>query len=211
LGVLLALSLALAGGACAGRARRPPTSPPPVARLPYIAIMGPARLTATQLTAWFESKTGAAGAYRASVPVETLARQFIDEGAAEGVAGDIAFVQAIVETGWFRFPGLVSPAQNNFGGIGATDHHPAPATFPDARTGVRAQIQHLRAYADPGAVACAIPPLRHPCADPRFHLVVPKGKARSWNEMGGGNWAASPEYGQTILGLYREALAVAGR
>lgn len=173
--------------------------------------MGPSRLTAAQLTAWFDSKPGARAAYRASVPVETLARHFIEEGAAEGVAGDVAFVQAIVETGWFRFPGLVSPAQNNFGGLGATDQHPAPATFPDARTGVRAQIQHLRAYADPTAVACTTPPLRRPCADPRFHLVVPKGKTRSWNEMGGGNWATSPEYGQTILQLYRDALVTADR
>jgi hypothetical protein len=138
--------------------------------------------------------------------VETLARHYLEEGAAEGIAGDVAFIQAIVETGWFRFPGLVGAHQNNFAGIGATDERPSPATFPDARIGVRAQIQHLRAYADADALACDTPPLHHPCADPRFHLVTPKGRARWWNEMGGGNWATSRAYGETILSLYREAL-----
>ena len=86
-------------------------------------------------------------------------------------------MQAIVETGWFRFGGSVPAWKNNFAGIGATDTNPAPAAFPDARTGVRAQIQHLRAYADPGATTCSVPPLHRPCVDPRFALVVPKGKA----------------------------------
>ncbi len=83
--------------------------------------------------------------------MDTLAAIFIEEGAAEGVTGDVAFIQSIVETGWFRFGGPVAGWMNNFGGIGVTDRNPSPAVFPDARTGVRAQIQHLRAYADPRA------------------------------------------------------------
>ena len=169
--------------------------------------MGESRLTAAQLAAWFASRAGSRSAYRASVPLETLARYYIEEGAAEGVAGDVAFVQAVVETAWFRFPGLVTPPQNNFAGIGATDQNPSPATFPDARIGVRAQIQHLRAYADASAVACQAPPLHHPCVDPRFQLVAPKGKAPAWNDMGNGNWATAGRYGDTILRLYLDALA----
>jgi len=92
------------------------------------------------------------------------------------VTGDVAFVQGIVETAWYRFSGSVPAWTNNFAGSGATDTNPNPATFPDARTGVRAQIQHLRAYADPSAFACAAPPLHNPCVDPRFDLVVPKGR-----------------------------------
>jgi len=173
--------------------------------------MGAARLSASQLVAWFASRPGRREAYRAAVPLDTLVQIYLEEGAHEAVAGDLAFVQAVVETGWFRFPGLVTPEQNNFAGLGATDRRPSPATFPDARTGVRAQIQHLRAYADASAVACASPPLGHPCADPRFDLVAPKGRARTWNQMGGGNWATSPTYGDTIIRLYRDALAHAGR
>jgi hypothetical protein len=183
---------------------RPPLTHPSRA----VQILGPARLTADRLVAWFEGRTPQPpGTFAATVPVATLALYYIEEGAAEGVAGDIAFVQGIVETGWFRFNGLVSASANNFAGIGASGSNAGPAAFADARTGVRAQIQHLRAYADAGASRCAVPPLHHPCVDPRFDLVVPKGRAWTWNELGNGNWATAPAYGESILVLYQEALA----
>jgi hypothetical protein len=173
--------------------------------------MGPSRLSGAQLTAWFLGRQPQpGGAYGATVPVSVLAQAYVDEGAAEGVAGDVAFVQGIVETGWYRFGGSVPGWKNNFAGIGATDTNPAPAVFPDARTGIRAQIQHLRAYGDAGATACTIPPLHNPCVDPRFALVLPKGKAPTWNQMGNGNWATSTTYSSTILRLYNEALAFNG-
>ena len=75
---------------------------------------------------------------------------------------------------------------------------------------MRAQIQHLRAYADPTATACSVPPLRNPCVDPRFNLVVPKGKAPTWNQMGNGNWATASTYANSILTLLGEALAFHG-
>lgn len=170
--------------------------------------MGPARLTAAQIVSWFNRREPRpSGTYAALAPVETLAVYFIEEGADEGVTGDIAFMQSVVETGWFRFGGSVPPSANNFAGIGAIDSNPgAFAVFPDARTGVRAQIQHLRAYADPSALTCTVPPLRHPCVDPRFHLVLPKGRASTWEQMGSGNWATAAHYGTSILALYQEAL-----
>ncbi len=173
--------------------------------------MGASRLAPAQLVAWFNGRQPRpTGAYAATVAVEALAQYFVDEGAAEGVTGDVAFVQGVVETAWYRFTGSVPASYNNFAGIGATDTDPKPAMFPDARTGVRAQIQHLRAYADPGAYACAVPPLHNPCVDPRFDLVTPKGRAPTWNQMGNGNWATSATYGSSILALYNEALAFNG-
>lgn len=174
-------------------------------------IMAPSRLTASQLVAWFNGRQPQPpGMYAATVPVETLTQLFLDEGAAEGVTGDVAFVQSVVETGWFRFSGTIPASANNFAGIGATDVNPRPAVFPDARTGVRAQIQHLRAYADPTAASCTVPPLHNACADPRFDLVVPKGKAPTWNQMGNGNWATASGYATSILTLYEEARAFNG-
>ncbi len=171
-------------------------------------IMGASRLTAAQLTAWFNLRQPRpSGVYSATVPVATLAAIFIEEGAAEGVTGDVAFIQSIVETGWFRFGGTVAGWMNNFAGIGATDTNPSPAVFPDARTGVRAQIQHLRAYADSRANACTVPPLAYPCVDPRFNLVSPKGIAPNWNGLGHGRWASSSTYAASILARYSEALA----
>ena len=173
--------------------------------------MGSARLSTPQIVAWFNSRQPApTGSYAATVPVETLAAYFIEEGSVEGVTGDVAFMQSIVETGWFRFTGTVAASANNFAGLGATDADPGPATFPDARTGVRAQIQHLRAYADPSALTCSVPPLHRPCVDPRFTLVSPKGKAPTWNQMGNGNWATASTYAGSILALYEQARAFNG-
>ncbi len=163
--------------------------------------MGPSRLSAAQLAEWFESKdiTGA----RPPVPVSTLARLFIEEGNREGVAGDVAFVQAILETGWFRFSTRMPPSHNNFAGIGAVDGGSSSARFPSARIGVRAQIQHLRAYAD-RRVTCSN--FATPTVTPRCHLVLPKGKTPNWADMGDGNWATDPGYADKIERLYDQAL-----
>ena len=211
----LVLAVALAGlsAACGGGGGPAAPSAPTASPLPPpVAIMGGARLSAGQIVAWFNGRQPQPpGVYAATEPVEALAFYFVEEGRMEGVTGDVAFVQGIVETGWFRFSGAVPAWKNNFAGIGAVDSNPGEAAaFPDARTGVRAQIQHLRAYADPGAVTCSVPPLANPCVDPRFHLVVPKGRAPFWNQLGGGNWATAPTYGADILTRYREALAYHG-
>ena len=196
--------LAALAASCGGRTPSSPAAPSTTSS--SVPIMGASRLTAAQIVAWFNGRTPRpSGVYAATVPVETLAQLYIEEGAAENVTGDVAFMQAIVETGWFRFSGSVPAWTNNFSGMGATDTNPQPLVFPDARTGVRAQIQHLRAYGDPGAYACTVPPLHNPCVDPRFDLVVPKGKAPTWNQMGNGNWATSSTYATTILTLYTEA------
>lgn len=208
--LLSVLALLVLGAACGKKSPTAPTIPgtPPVTRTP---IMGASRLSAAQLVAWVNGRQPQpAGTYAATEPVEAIARYFIEEGAAEGITGDVAFVQSVLETGWFRFGGTVQPWMNNFAGIGATDTNPQPAAFPDARTGVRAQIQHLRAYADFTASACAVPPLHHPCVDPRFDLVTPKGKAPAWNDLGNGNWSTDPQYAAKILALYDEALRFNG-
>jgi hypothetical protein len=173
--------------------------------------MGSARLSASQLVAWFSRRQPQPpGTYSATEPVTALAVYFIEEGEREGVAGDVAFVQSIIETGWFRFSGAVPGSKNNFAGIGAVDSSPGDAaSFPDARTGVRAQIQHLRAYADASAVSCTVPPLHAPCVDPRFALVTPKGRAPFWNQFGNGVWATSTTYGNDIVARYQEAVAFA--
>ncbi|HJU44045.1 MAG TPA: glucosaminidase domain-containing protein [Vicinamibacterales bacterium] len=202
---------AFAGGACGSAKRVSPTAPSPPPAANAVAVMGPSRVPAFTIVRWFNERTPRpAGTYAATVPLETLAHIYIEEGDAEGVTGDVAFVQSVVETGWFRFSGSIPASFNNFAGIGATDTNPSPAQFPDARTGVRAQIQHLRAYADPAASSCTVPPLRNPCVDPRFNLVTPKGRAPTWNQFGNGNWASASTYAATILTLYAELLSFSG-
>lgn len=141
-----------------------------------------------------------------------LADIFINEGKAEGIRGDIAFCQALHETGNFRYGGLVLPEQNNFCGLGATNNSAVGkgAWFNTPQQGVRAQIQHLKAYANDK-------PVVNPIIDPRFNLVK-RGSAPSWEELAG-KWAwpgynsssfknledalaAGETYGQTILKIY---------
>lgn len=50
---------------------------------------------------------------------EELPKLYVEEAEREGVAADIAFAQAVLETGHFKFGGDVSISQNNFSGIGA--------------------------------------------------------------------------------------------
>lgn len=163
-------------------------------------IMGPSRLSAAELAAWVDS-VGVSGA-RPPEPIEDIARYFIEEGNREGVAGDVAFMQAVLETGWFRFSERMPPEHNNFSGIGAVDSGTSSAAFRSARIGVRAQIQHLRAYADP-TVTCSN--FATATETPRCHWVLPKGKARLWSDMGGGNWATDPGYAGKIASLYGRA------
>jgi hypothetical protein len=197
----------------------PPPPPPEVCDPPAgshagsVPVMGACpRVTVDQIVAWFQWRTngGTAPTYRALVPLRDLVVLFVEEGRAEGVRGDLAFVQSVVETGWFAFAGRVPPSANNFSGFGATDGTTDYGVFPDARTGVRAQIQHLRAYADPTATSCTVPPLHNPCVNPRFGFVVPKGKAPTWNQFGSGNWATDPTYAGKILSLYTELLGRSG-
>ena len=214
---LLAVSLVVVAAlAAACTPDPPPPAPGEVCDAPTgssataVAVMGRCpRVSIDQMVAWFENYPGRP-TYRALVPIRDLVTFYVEEGNAEGVRGDIAFTQAILETGWFS--STLTYTKNNFSGIGAVDTDPigGAATFPDARTGVRAQIQHLRAYADATATTCTVPPLHNPCVDPRFHLVSPKGKAPTWNQYGNGVWATSPTYATSILTLYTKLLTKYG-
>lgn len=139
------------------------------------AIMGTATCTAEQMGAYLLSVNPNAGVYATDIP-----RLFLEEGAIEGVRGDIAFAQSCHETGNFKFTGDVVPAQNNFAGIGTTGDGVKGAYFETPRLGVRAQIQHLKAYASKAA-------LKQECVDPRFSLVT-RGIAPNAEDLGG-RWA----------------------
>jgi len=190
--LLIALGLAAAVTLAACQAPSPGTNGRPV--------MGTSNVTAAQMAGWFNSK-GTGGS--ATVPVEQLAQNFLDEGTAEGVAGDLAFVQAMLETGLLRFSARMPRQNNNFSGIGAVDNGSGSAAFPTAELGVRAQIQHLRAYADPTVNVFT---LNRPLVDPRFDLVG-KGVAPGWGDFGGGVWASDPGYSSRIHQLYDGLLA----
>ncbi|MEZ5170884.1 MAG: glucosaminidase domain-containing protein [Acidimicrobiia bacterium] len=203
-------SVVLAAGLLVASCAPSSSKPPGTATDP--TIMGSQTLTATDLEAWFVSVKGSATNHRlpsavgtAGTAIRNLARMFIEEGRDEGVRGDIAFAQSVLETGWFWFPdgGRVRPWYNNYAGIGAVDNGTTANEFATPREGVRAQIQHLRAYGDPTVTAGN---LAHPLVDPRFGLVSPRGKAPTWLGLSG-TWASSTTYGSRIIELFTAAAA----
>ena len=170
------------------------------------AIMGKAQATAQQMALFCRSKNSTP--QLTSCSLEQLAEMFIEEGEAEGVRGDVAFAQSLHETGYFKFGGIVLPTQNNYAGIGALNGNATgqAASFPDPRTGVRAQIQHLKAYASTEALV-------NECVDPRFSLVV-RGVAPYVEWLGaadnpqGRGWAVpGAGYGANIVKLLGQILA----
>ena len=170
------------------------------------AIMGKAQATAQQMALFCRSKNSTP--QLTSCSLEQLAEMFIEEGEAEGVRGDVAFAQSLHETGYFKFGGIVLPTQNNYAGIGALNGNTTgqAASFPDPRTGVRAQIQHLKAYASTEALV-------NECVDPRFSLVA-RGVAPYVEWLGaadnpqGRGWAVpGAGYGANIVKLLGQIMA----
>jgi hypothetical protein len=167
---------------------------------PGEAILGVSHLAAPQLLAWYQS-TGSVP--HVNVSISELIDDYLAEGAAEHVRGDIAFLQSIVETGYFSFPGSgqVGTPDNNFAGIGACDTCTHGDRFTDTREGVRAQIQLLHFYADPTMTQRR---LAHPAIQELDHLGV-KGCCATWYSLTG-KWATAPTYGPVILALYQKVL-----
>lgn len=170
------------------------------------AIMGKAQATAQQMALFCRSKNSTP--QLTSCSLEQLAEMFIEEGEAEGARGDVAFAQSLHETGYFKFGGIVLPTQNNYAGIGALNGNATgqAASFPDPRTGVRAQIQHLKAYASTEALV-------NECVDPRFSLVA-RGVAPYVEWLGaadnpqGRGWAVpGAGYGANIVKLLGQIMA----
>lgn len=166
-----------------------PVPPNPIVKHP---IMGQSTLDSYSL-AQFVLKNNPSP--KLNCTIEELATYFITEGSTENIRGDIAFCQAIKETGYFKYGGDVVPEQNNYSGLGTTGGGVKGAYFKTPQEGVRAQIQHLKAYASSGS-------LKNPCVDPRYNLVSPKGKAPYWEDLNG-NWAVpGTNYGQDILKIF---------
>lgn len=137
-----------------------------------------------------------------SVSPRELVAYYYEEGAREGIRPDVAFAQALKETGFFRYGGTVTPDQNNYCGLGTTSTEIKGAYFATSQIGVRAHIQHLLAYASTRR------PVR-PVVDPRYNLVrnvygtITLG---NWQDLNG-RWAVPGDsYGQSILSMFRAIL-----
>ena len=165
-------------------------------------IMGTAVATVQQMQSYIQKVNPA-------VPksVIDMVEYYISEGKTEGVRGDIAFAQSCLETGNFTFNGsAVTLDQNNFAGIGVTKNGMKGNSFSHPWIGIRAQIQHLKAYASNEK-------LYGVCVDPRF-CYVKRGIAPYVEWLGiqenpqGGGWAAGKNYGSKILEILAKIIAM---
>ena len=156
-------------------------------------ILGTPLLSAADLAGWYAS-TGQTP--NITVPMQQLATYYEQQGAATGVRDDVAFAQSIVETGYFTFPagGQLTGKDNNFAGIGACDSCSHGWSFPDANTGVAAQLQLLESYARPDVKS------------PLLGSAGVGGCCPDWMALAG-KWATSKVYGISIMTVYQQMLA----
>lgn len=175
-------------------------------------IMGTSQTTVAQMVRYYNANASGYDTFKAKYngkyngvlakggasTINQFAQIFYEEATAEGVRAEVAFTQCMKETGFLKYGGDVLPNQYNFAGIGATGAVHG-ASFSNVRMGVRAQIQHLKAYG-------SISPLTNPCVDPRFNLVK-RGSAQYVEWLGikenpnGYGWAASKNYGHDIVSM----------
>lgn len=170
----------------------------------YTKIMGKAVAAAEQMREYVKKKNPSV-----AQSVLDMIQLYLSEGEAESVRGDIAFAQSCLETGNFGFSGsAVSLEQNNFCGMGVTDNGMTGNSFDTPQMGIRAQVQHLKAY------ACE-DDLVNQKVDPRFKYVT-RGSAPYVEWLGieenpqGKGWAAGTGYGEKILSILRSIIGDSG-
>ena len=136
-------------------------------------------------------------AQKGAANIEEFCQIFYEEAIAENIRPEVAFCQAMKETGFLQFGHDVKPDQCNFAGLGATGNGVAGNTFASVREGIRAQIQHLKAYATTDNLINA-------CVDSRFNYVK-RGSAPYVEWLGkkenptGDGWATGANYGTDIV------------
>jgi hypothetical protein len=130
-----------------------------------------------------------------------IPKLYREEASTEGINYDIAFCQMCVETGFLRFGSDIRPEQNNFAGLGTIGGSTQAASFPSARIGVRAHIQHLKAYA-------SLEPLVNEVVDPRFRFVT-RGIAPLIEQLSG-RWSADLDYGTKVTAMLKRLYESAG-
>jgi len=168
----------------------PPVTAPTERPVPPEHIMGKGIVPQEKLAAFLlQTNAGVDGDF-----VRALAGYYVEEAAIEGVNHDVAFAQMCLETGFLRYGGLVTPDMNNFCGLGAIGPEETGLFFPDPRTGVRAHIQHLQAYA-------ASEPLNQALVDPRYRYVQ-RGSSPTIHGLAG-TWAADRSYNVKIARILK--------
>lgn len=178
----------------------------------YLPIMGSTQTSVDQMVRYYNANASGYDTFKSKYDgkydgclakggastINQFAQIVYEEAIAEGVKPEVVFTQCMKETAFLKYGGEVNPNQYNFAGIGATGSVHG-ATFENVRMGIRAQVQHLKAYG-------SLDKLINQCVDPRFNLVS-RGSAKYVEWLGkkenptGSGWATSMNYGHDIVNM----------
>jgi hypothetical protein len=151
-------------------------------------ILGKATRNVADLNAFMKSKG-----------CPEYAQLYRQAGEEFGVTWDLAIFQSMHETGNWKFNGDVKLAQNNFAGIGASGNGAKGDSFPDALTGIRAQLQNLALRA---GKAIPLAQIIAPYVAKNYGIISKRGTT-TWESLTG-TYATDPKYTSKIFAIAAE-------
>lgn len=177
----------------------------------YHSVITKSTTTVNQMVNYYNAKASYPSYYGSAdaADIRAFCQMYYEEAVAEGVDPALAFCQAMKETGFLRFNGQVQIEQFNFAGMGVTGAGTNGDSYQNVREGIRAHVQHLKAYA---------------VKNPVFANLVVDKRYSSWfaaNRSGtapyiewlgisenpsGFGWATEKGYGYSILNDYMNQL-----
>lgn len=177
----------------------------------YHSIIRGTSTTVNQMVNYYNAKASYPAYYgNANVPdIRSFCQVYYDEATAEGVDPALAFTQAMKETGFLKFTGQVKIDQFNFAGMGVTDASTNGDSYQNVREGIRAHVQHLKAY------AVKNPTFANPVVDKRYSSWFAANRSGTapyieWlgisENPSGFGWATEKGYGYSILNDYMNQL-----
>lgn len=177
----------------------------------YHSVITKSTTTVNQMVNYYNAKASYPAYYgNANVPdIRSFCQVYYDEATAEGVDPALAFTQAMKETGFLKFTGQVKIDQFNFAGMGVTDASTNGDSYQNVREGIRAHVQHLKAY------AVKNPTFANPVVDKRYSFWFAANRSGTapyieWlgisENPSGFGWATEKGYGYSILNDYMNQL-----
>lgn len=177
----------------------------------YHSVITKSTTTVNQMVNYYNAKASYPAYYTTTdaPDIKTFCQIYYDEATAEGVDPALAFTQAMKETGFLKFTGQVKIEQFNFAGMGVTDASTNGDSYQNVREGIRAHVQHLKAY------AVKNPTFANPVVDKRYSSWFAANRSGTapyieWlgisENPSGFGWATEKGYGYSILNDYMKQL-----
>ena len=177
----------------------------------YHSVITKSTTTVNQMVNYYNAKASYPAYYAATdaPDIRTFCQIYYDEATKEGVDPALAFTQSMKETAFLKFTGQVKIEQFDFAGMGVTDASTNGDSYQNVREGIRAHVQHLKAY------AVKNPTFSNAVVDKRYtpwFVKTCSGTAPYIEWLGisenpsGFGWATAKGYGYSILNDYMNQL-----